>query len=185
MSCWRLFWFWRNWLFFHLFCLFDLCYFYFFIIITFLFGNYIFLSTFFGAFHSRPNAIFSFWFCFFYQRLVSSHTNRNNSFFWRRNNFLWPISINCLRFSCCFSNLAIRKYDWSFPGAIRDYTTRRRYVSYMRVIILRMIWIRVINILRLLSIFKWNIGTLFCNLNRLHLRCRNINIINLICYILR
>ena len=160
------------------------------IIINFLLNDIIFLPTLFRTFHSRSSSssncssILVFCFGLFNNWLDSISMSRDDSFLRRRNIFLYFIFIDSLRFPCRFSNLAISERYWSFTWAIGDYTTCRRYISYMRVIILRMIRIGIINILGFLTIFKWNIRTLFCYLNRFYLRRRNINIIYLVCNIL-
>lgn len=154
---------------------------------AFLFDNIIFLSVLDRTLHSwscsSRCSLFIFWFGLFSDWL-GSRRYWSNRLLWRRNIFLNLSSINCLRFSCRFSNLAISKCYWSFSRAIRDSTTSGRDISYMRVIVLRVIRIWIINFLNFLPILKWNIRTLVYNLNRFDLRSRNINIIYLICYIL-
>jgi hypothetical protein len=179
----NLFWFGRNGLIFNLFCLFYLSLFLLFIIICFLFDNIIFLPTLFRTFHPRSSSssdcisIFVIWFSFFNNWLNSITMPRNNSLLWRGNIFLYSIFIDCLSFYRRFSNLTVSKCYWCFTWAIGDNTTWRRYISYVWVIILGMIRIRIVNILGFLSVLKRNIRSLFRYLNRLNLRRRNINII--------
>ena len=179
----NLFWFGRNWLVFNLFCLFYLSLFLLFIIICFLLDNIIFFPTLSRTFHpissssSDCSSIFVLWFSLFNNWLKSIAMPRNNSLLWRGNIFLYSIFIDCLRFYRRFSNLTVSKCYWCFIWAIGDNSTWRRYISYMWIIILGMIRIRIVNILGFLSVLKRNIRSLFRYLNRLNLRRRNINII--------
>lgn len=163
-----------------------------FIVISLLLNDIIFLPTLPWTFNSRSISIsdsstcsiFIIYFGLFNNWLNPISMPRNNSFLWRRNILLYSILIDCLRVYCGFSDLAIGKCYWCFARAIRDDSTWWWYIPYMWVIILGMIRIRIINILSLFTILKWNIRSLFRYLNRLNLRCRNINIINLVCNIL-